>query len=258
VTNEGVPAAVFLVPVIGLGMAAFWLFFGRRMMTGTDRRYREYRVADLAQRLGLRIVEGDPALNMMQAHTQHNMGAAKDKAGGFMRSSKQTRVVLEGAPYGRPTRFLFHRYTEVAERVVVRVVSGAFDCRLSLQVPADLPPFEIVSRSGLGRRYMGIKAEAEWGLQPQSFGDADLDARLALSSPDPRLGLYLAPAVGALASHRYVHIHGHGGLIESLASKEDTASNDAGYFQWIFEVEDHQRVLEQMADVLAGPVRRDR
>jgi hypothetical protein len=56
--------------------------------------------------------------------------------------------------------------------------------------------------------------------------------------------------------HRYVHIRGQRGIVESLASKEDTASNDAGYFQWIFEVEDHQRILERMADVLAGPVRR--
>jgi hypothetical protein len=253
--GEGVPVAVYLVPVIGLGMGAFWLIFGRRLMTGADQRHRNLRVADLAQRLGLRIVEGDPALNMMQAHTKHNMRMAKDKAG-FMRSSKQTRVVLEGAPYGRPTRFLFHRYTEVADRVVVRMVSGAFDCRLSLQVPVDLPPFEIVSRSGLGRRYMGIKAQAEWGLPSQSFYDAGLDAKLALSSPDPRIGSYLAPVVGGLVGHRYVHVQGRGGLIESLASQDDTASNDAGYFQWIFEVEDHQRILEQMANVLAGPVRR--
>jgi hypothetical protein len=28
------------------------------------------------------------------------------------------------------------------------VVSGSFDCRLSLQVRIDLPPFEIVRRTG--------------------------------------------------------------------------------------------------------------
>ena len=253
--GDGVPVSVFLLPAIGLGIGAFFLLFGRRLMTGHDQRYHDLRMGELAQRLGLRIVEGDPALNMMQAHTKHNMRMAKDKAG-FMRSSKETKVVLEGAPYGRPTRFLFHRYTAVAERVVVQMVSGSFDCRLSLQVPADLPPFEIVSRSGLGRRYMGIKAKAEWGLAPQSFGDADLDAKLALSSPDPRIGPFLAEVVRSLAGHRYVHIQGHRGVIESLASQDDTASNDAGYFQWIFEVVDHQRVLEHMATVLAGPVRR--
>jgi hypothetical protein len=145
--ENGVPLAVYLVPVIGLGMGAFWLIFGRRLMTGADRRYRDFRVADLAQRLGLRIVEGDPTLNMMQAHTKHNMRIARDRASGFLRSSKETRVVLEGAPYGRPTRFLFDRYTEVAERVVARVVSGSFDCRLSLRVPVDLPAFEIVQRA---------------------------------------------------------------------------------------------------------------
>jgi hypothetical protein len=237
-------------------MGAFWLVFGRKLMTGSDRRYREFRVADLAQRLGLQIVEGDPTLNMMQAHTKHNVRMAKDKARGFLRSSKETRVVLEGAPYGRPTRFLFHRYTEVAERIVAQVVSGSFDCRLSVRVPVDLLPFEIVSRTGFADRYIGIKAKPEWGLPAQSFGDRDLDAKLALSSPDPRLGPYLAPVAGALVGYKYVHVQGHGGLIESLASKEDTASNDAGYFQWIFEVEDHQRILEHMANVLAGPIRR--
>jgi hypothetical protein len=253
---DGVPVTVYLVPVIGLGMGLFWLLLGRRLMTGADSRYRDYRVAELAQRLGLQIVEGDPSLNMMQAHTKHNMRTAKDKARGFLRSSKETKVVLEGAPYGRPTRFLFHRYTEVAERVVVQVSSGSFDCRLSLQLPVELPPFEIVGRSGFADRYMGIRAKPEWGLPTQSFGDRELDAKLVLSSQDPRIGSYLAPVVGSLVGHKYVHIQGHRGLIESLASKEETASNDAGYFQWIFEVEDHQRILEHMANVLAGPVRR--
>jgi hypothetical protein len=68
--------------------------------------------------------------------------------------------------------------------------------------------------------------------------------------------VHLAPVVGAVAGHKYVHIRGHRGVIESLASKRDAASNDAGYFQWIFEVEDHQRILEHMANMLAGPVRR--
>jgi hypothetical protein len=254
--DNGVPLTVYLVPAIGLGMGAFWLLLGRRLMTGADQRHRDFRVADLAQRLGLQIVEGDPTLNMMQAHTKHNMRMAKDKAPGILRSAKETKVVLEGAPYGRPTRFLFHRYTEVAQRIVAQVVSGSFDCRLSLWVPADLPPFEIVSRAGFADRYMGIRAKAEWDLPAQPFGDSDLDAKLALSSPDPRLGRHLAPVVGALVGDKYVHIQGNRGVIESLASKDDTASNDAGYFQWIFEVQHHQRVLEQMAEVLAGPVRR--
>lgn len=253
--EEGIPFYVYLIPVFGLGMGLFWLIFGRTMMSRTDKRYRDFRVADLAQRLGLQIVEGDPKLNMMQAHTKHNMSTAKDKGSRFLSNAKETKVVLQGAPYGRPTRFVFHRHTEVAERIVARVVRGSFDCRLSLQVPLDLPPFEIISRSGLGNRYMGIRAESEWGLPKQSFGDRDLDAKLTLSSQDPRIGSYLTPVVGALVRHKYVHIQGHQNLIESLASKEEHASNDAGYFQWIFQVEDHQRILEQMANQLAGPVR---
>ncbi|HEX5997385.1 MAG TPA: hypothetical protein VFY84_19770 [Jiangellales bacterium] len=44
-------------------------FLRRAYMGRADREFADLRVGNLAQRLGLRIVEGDPELNMIQAHT---------------------------------------------------------------------------------------------------------------------------------------------------------------------------------------------
>lgn len=244
----------YLGPVLAVGFGLFWLFAGRRMMSSTNRRYKQYRLDELAQRLGLHIVEGDPTLNMVQAHTVDNMRGKATKVGGRVRQAlgdqvKETKVLLQGAPYGRPTTFLFHSYDEYSERIVVGINRHFFDCRFSLQIPVDLPPFEIVGRTSLGARYMGLKAKPEWDLPAQSFGDRDLDAKFTLTTPDPRLGPYLAPVVGALAGHKYVHIQGNKDVIQSRATEE-------AYMHTVFDIENTQRVLEHMATALAGPVQR--
>jgi hypothetical protein len=247
---SGVPVYVFFIPVIGLGMGLFWLVAGKRMMAGTDRKYGEYRAGDLAQRMGLQIVEGDPSLNLLQAQTKHNMARARRPAGGPVGrllgdADKETRVRLEGAPYGRPTQLVFDSYTKHQDRLVVGITSWSFEYRLSIQVPVELPPFEIVLRKSGA---YGVKAKPEWSLPKQSFGSPDLDAKLSLRCADPRLGPHLAPAVGGLTSHKYLHIQSSGRVISSIA--EDP--NATMYVT--MDLEQTQIVLEHMANALVGPV----
>jgi len=248
------PVTLFIGPVIAVGFGLFWLFFGRRMMAASDERYAEYRVEPLAQRLGLRIVEGDPAFNLMQARDVQNQKGYDKKVGGRVGrmlgdSAKELRVVLQGAPYGRPTELFYYAYSEAKDRLAVVFVRNEFECRLSLQVPMDLPPFEIVRRQGRLAGMGGgvVPAKPEWDLPAQSFGHPELDERLALSTTEPRLGAYLATVVGPLLDQRYVHIQGHGRVIESRGSQDATTF-------WVMSIEATQAVLEHMANALAGPV----
>lgn len=250
----GVPVYIFILPVVGISMALFWSFAGRRMMAGNDRKYSQYRAGELAQRMGLQIVEGDPSLNMMMAQTTHNMSSARRPSGGAMGrmlgdKDKQTRVRLEGAPYGRPTQVLFDSYTKSQERLVAHITSWSFVYRMSVQMPVEVPPFEIVLRKGGAR---GIKARPEWKLPKQSFGSPDLDAKLQLRCEDRRLGPHLAPAVSGLTSHKYLHIQGSGGVISSIAEDPDATTFVT------MELEQTQLVLEHMANALAGPVQQHR
>jgi hypothetical protein len=241
------PVFVLAMPAVALALLLFWTTVGKRMMRATDRRYADYRLAEVAQRMGLQVVEGDPSLNLIQAQTTHNMAAGQATGGRVARflgdAEKETRIRLEGAPYGRPTRLVFSSYTKYQDRVAVGIVTTAFEFRLSLQLPIAIPAFEVVLRKAGAH---GVKAGPEWDLPRQSFGDPDLDARLALTCSDPRIGPHLAPVVGALASHRYVHIQGQGRIISSLA--EEHAAMYAA-----FELEQTQLVLEHVANALAGP-----
>lgn len=255
---SGVPVFVFLVPVLGLGMGLFWLVAGKRMMAGSDRKYGEYRAGDLAQRMGLQIVEGDPSLNLMMAQTKHNMAMAKRPTGGRVDrmlgdSDKETRVRLEGAPYGRPTQLVFDSYTKHQDRLVVGITISSFEYRLSLQLPVELPPFEIVLAKGGARSgAYGLKAKPEWKLPKQSFGSPDLDAKLTLLCDDPRLGPHLAPVVGGLTSHKYLHIQGNGRILSSIADDENAT------LYVTLDIDQTQIVLEHMANALAGPVQQRR
>jgi hypothetical protein len=245
-----VPVVVFVMPVVAIGMAVFWTVAGRRMMAGTDRRYADYRVADLAERMGLRIVEGDPTLNMVQVQTKHDMARGQATGGKVARfmgdTQKETRVRLEGAPYGRPTELVFDSYSKYQDRLAVGIIISAYEYRLSVQLPVVVPPFEIVLRKAGAH---GVKAKPEWRLPKQSFGSPDLDAKLTLHCEDPGLGPHLAPAASGLVSHKYLHIQGRGGVISSIAE-------DANATMYVtFDLEQTQLVLEHMANALAGPVR---
>jgi hypothetical protein len=240
-----VPVVVFVVPVVGLILVVLVPRFGKRMMASTDERYAEYRLASLAKRMGLQIVEGDPAINVMQAHVTHNMAGSHAARGlaGWIKNEKETRIRLEGAPYGRPTQFRFFARTVGTDVAVARFVSKELDCRLSLRVGARLPPFEIVLR----HPGYGLKTRPELGLPPQSFGDPDLDRRFILGGVDPRLGPALAPVVAGLAGHGYVHIQGQGDVITSRATEPAMMST-------ILALVETQLALEHMANVFTGPV----
>jgi hypothetical protein len=244
------PLFVLAMPAVAVALLLFWTTVGKRMMRATDRRYADYQVGVVAQRMGLQIVEGVPSLNLIQAQTTHNMAAGRTTGGRVARflgdREKETRIRLEGAPYGRPTRLVFSSYTKYQDRVAVGIVTTAFEFRLSLQIPIAVPAFEIVLRKAGA---YGVKARSGWDLPRQSFGDPDLDAHLALTCWDPRLGHHLAPVVGALASHKYVHIQGQGRVISSMA--EENAVMYAA-----FDLEQTQRVLEDIANALAGPAPR--
>jgi hypothetical protein len=249
-TVSEVPPYIFAMPFVAIGLMVFWLVAGKRMMASTDRHYAAFRVGDVAQRMGLQIIDGDPSLNLIQAQTKHNMAKSQATGGKVARllgdSDKETRVRMQGAPYGRPTELVFYSYTKYQDRLAVGIITKSFEFRLSVQIPVAVPSFEIVLRKSGA---YGLKARPEWRLPRQSFGDPDLDARLSLTTTDARLGPYLAPAVGGLIGYKYLHIQGDGHMISSLA--EENATMLAA-----FDLEQTQLVLEHMASALGGPVGR--
>ena len=223
------------------------LSFPLLAMAITNRLYAQYRVANLAQRMGLTIAEGNPKLNMVNAFPIHNF---KLGTGSWLsrNTTKETKVRLVGAPRGRPTQFVYHRREEIRDGLLVVTTKSWFECRLSVQVPVAFPEFEIVRR----HPHMGIygpKARPELPLPPQPFGKPELDRKLVLTTAEPRLGPALVRAVGGLVPLEFVHVQGRDGDLHWLATEE--ASMHA-----VRRLPEAQQVLERIADVLAGPEQR--
>jgi hypothetical protein len=221
-------------------------------MAITNRLFAQYRVANIAKRMGLTIAEGNPKLNMVNAIPIHNLKMGAGVGGNWLsraiNTTKETKVRLVGAPHGRPTEFVYFRRHEIKEGLLVVTTDSWFECRLSVQVPVAFPEFEIVRRSPALRiaGVYGIKARPELPLPPQPFGKPDLDRKLVLTTAEPRLGPALARAVGGLSPLEFVHVQGRDGALHWLATEEGSALA-------IRRMVEAQQVLERIADVLAGP-----
>lgn len=242
------PVFVFFMPLVGLGLMGFFLIFGKKMMQSTEKKYPQFRVDALAQQMGLQLVEGDPAMNMLQASLSHDDQDVTPLGGKVRRfmgdQAQETRILMRGAPRGRPIEFVYYLYSERNDRVAVVFHKRDFECRLSVQVPVNVPAFEIVGR----KAPPGFKPEPEWDLPQQSFGDRNLDSRLRLTSADPRLGPHLAPVAVGLTGHRFVHVQGFKTVIQSICTEEAT-------MYAMMDLLKTQEALERLANALAGPVR---
>jgi hypothetical protein len=242
---EDIPPIVFIAPLIGIVAVVMMVLRRKSAMKDAETRYANFRVADLAQRMGLALVEGDPAFNMMLAHAAHGQKDYTPTGGVLGKITgdgvKETRVRLAGSPYGHPTEFVYYSRHEYDGGIASATIRTRFECRLSVRVAAAVPEFEVVLRAASA----GFGAQPKLPLPPQSFGDAMLDQRLALTSRDARVGPALAPVVGGLTPLQFVHVQGSDGAVHALATEN-------GSSMAIYHLEQVQQVLEQIANVLEG------
>lgn len=226
-----IPVVTYLVPVLVVVVLAALLVQRRLVVARTQRQYGHFRLADLAHRLRLNVVEGDPELNMALVNAYY---------------TTEARVRLLGEPYGHPTEFVFYTRSEQERHVSSTTIHTWFDCRLRIQVPVAFPAFEIVPR----RQKRSTEIRPELSLPGTSFGDAGLDGVLSLMSAEPGVGPVLAEAAAELVRFGYLHVQGSGGMLSFLL-------NRTGYLAGLGHLEEAQQVLERMARSLtAGPAHR--
>ena len=88
-----------LIVIVALGFPIIAMAF-------TNRLFAQYRVANIAKRMGLTIAEGNPKLNMVNAIPLHNLKMGAGVGGSWLsraiNTTKETKVRLVGAPHGRP------------------------------------------------------------------------------------------------------------------------------------------------------------
>ncbi|MBV1857711.1 MAG: hypothetical protein KUG77_04805 [Nannocystaceae bacterium] len=184
------------------------------------------RAGELAQTMGLQLIEGDPMLNLRLAvHASHQKS-----------NNEETRVVLEGAPDGRATRLNYYHRRKSVRDFNKTIISTWISAEISVAVHAPFPEFEILQRDP---GHYGSETKPRLAAAPHPCGDASLDAKLLIKTHDPRISHVLAPVLAVPASWEYVHIHGKDNKISFHATK-----TTVGYLGIADQI---QQVLNEMA-----------
>lgn len=173
---NAIPIQVFLVPIIGAIAVAYTLYQRRAVPKKQDAQFANFRAGELAQRLGLRLIEGDPAFNLFIRYANVDvMRGPSDK------KPVHVSVRMQGEPQGLPLELVYLYRVEQETDYMSNTVTWRtwFDCRMIVHARQPFPPFEVVSRT------------TPWGpiaqvqpLTPASTGNPSIDATYAVATPE--------------------------------------------------------------------------
>ena len=192
--------------------AVYWFVMSRRRQSMADTTS-SMRAGEVAARLGMTLVQGDPAFHLF-ADATPSMGAAGVLLSGtpFPYQGPASEILARGTIGGRATELHFYAKARAGVRLpgVGRDIEVERSCRLSIAPRAHVPDFELVLR------HPAAGAEAErvnTALPALLFGDPRLDQRYQLFTSSPEIAQRLARAVGVFDDQTYVHVVGEGGRV---------------------------------------------
>lgn len=221
-----------LLPIVlGFAFVAYFayvkLVVEPKKVAAANETYKNMIASDVASRLGLGVVEGDPSMNLMMLHHGHVNADMKPVEGdqGFWDAhskSKTTGVAMRGAPNGRNQEFVYRLETEGDYKG--RIVKTTIHFALTTQVNSTFPPFEVV----LAAPNTLLKPKLHYAFPTHPTGVPQVDAKLRVHTQDPRVAQLLGPLLVPFVDHTYVHVVGTGDRILLLA--DHTTSSYATYF----------------------------
>jgi len=207
-----IPIQVFLFPLLGIAYAVYAVIARNKRVQGMDKEYSNYRAGELARRLGLQLVAGDPTYNLFirDANAEIRRGASDDRA-------LQIEIRMQGAPQGVPLELLYHYRVEQESGFSSVTRKVWFDCSMSAQAARSFPPFEVISRT----TPIGPIAQKQ-ALPQQQSGNPQVDATYQINTSEPGIAQLLGQVLGGFAdfANSGVHLIGDGQRVSFLMKHE--------------------------------------
>lgn len=209
-----IPIVVFLVPVIGLLVVGFMLWQRKTLGAQHDQQYASYRAAELARRLQLQLVEGDPAFNYFIRYA--NVDVMRGPADG---RPVHVSSRMQGAPHGVPLELSYLYRVEQKSDLTHVTWTTWFDCRMVAQAKQPFPPFEVLSRNAP----MGPIVQTQ-ALPAMPTGDPSVDATYHVATQEPAMAQLLGQALPAFHTfaNSGIHLVGDGKTV-AFVMKQDKA-----------------------------------
>ncbi len=208
------PIQIYLFPLLAIAAVAYLFFARKQAAQSHDQQFSNYRAGELAQRLGLQLVAGDPNFNLFirQANVDVARGPSDSKP-------VHVEVRMQGAPQGVPLELVYLYRVERESGIATVTWRTWFDCRMSAQVARPFPPFELLSRSAP----LGPIAQTQ-ALAPQPTGEPSADATYLVATAEPGVARLLGQIASGFATfaNSGVHLVGDGQQV-SFVMKQDKA-----------------------------------
>jgi hypothetical protein len=210
---SALPVGVFL-PFLACAFVAIMLYRRKVVAARRDQQYISYRAGELASRLGLQVVEGDPSFNLFIARA--NAEIARGPRDG---RPVRVRVRLTGSRDGAPLELIYDLRWERETGVTKTTWRKWLDCRLIVEAREAFPDFEVRSHQAQPGPIAAIRA-----LPPASTGDPAVDQAYAVATREPRLAGLLGRHLSGfdLLGAAGVHVVGEGRTI-SFVMRDDKA-----------------------------------
>lgn len=210
--------STLVLTVIMLGGTFGLMFFMKSKMSA---QYANMRAGDVAARLGMRMVEGDPSFNLVMQSVLpgvQNMSSAS----GFLNQMAatnvggtlgETRLRATGEAYGYGAELVLHCRQDFEPGAFENVTTTWHDLRLTVYARATLTPFDLRMRQetpGLETRRDCTKPR----MPPAAIGVPHLDGRFVVECVDPGPARRIAPAIALVPPHTVaLHVTGEGNAI---------------------------------------------
>ncbi len=215
---------VFAVIAVA-GTFGFMIYMRKKLYT----RFAHLRARQLAERLGMQLVEGDPEHNLATRSvlpSVQNTGSAK----GFLKQMAATqmggklgefRLRMAGHPYGSDAELVLYCKEDLEVGFTENVTTTWSDLRLTIHTRCNVTPFELRMK----KQHVGLEARASEAPMPkQRFADPALDAHFAIEAYDPRLPGAISPAIAPLVQLAYVHVSAVGNRLSFVMTPTSVAS----------------------------------
>lgn len=219
-------STIVMMAVMG-GLVVFFMFYNKKRMAAAEAQTANARAGELAQRMGLQLVQGDPMTNLAMARvlTQTNKGEVPE-----------VHVRLEGSPGGRYTELEYYERTKVDTGFTSSTITTWLTAHLTVAVRSPFPAFEVVLKDA---KYFASELKPKLVAPPTPFGDPALDKTLLLKTQDPRVAPVIAEPLRAVTAWGWVHIHGEDGKLTFHCTKMTV-----GYLGMADQI---QFILDEMA-----------
>lgn len=215
----GFPIQTIVMVIAMLGFAAYYMLVMRkRQVANLDQQHANFRASELAKRLGLRLVSGDPNFNLFifQAAAQVLSGPTDDKP-------IDIDVKMQGSPGGVNLELVYlFKVTQKTDKSYltnqIKIERETwFDCRMIAHTAQPFPPFEVVSRTTA----MG-QIQQTMAVAPIVTGNPTVDSVYLVATQEPGMAQLLGQLLPAFAQFNQngVHLVGDGQTI-SFVMKRD-------------------------------------